>query len=306
MGLDPNPFYAELFVEWDVRAPLEEDSTWRSNSPTRIVPRGTYKSSQHHLRREPQRQNPRRDTRERRNNSPRRSRSQSPERQRRRIDPQALEDRVKEQDELIRKMTADMEAMKRQIKGKEVATGEGRKGNTPPCHSEDRGRHTTPSQAESRSLRTGDTQSRTSRIRYSRQTELPRSSDLRTVLEERTRQKEDARARDPHRVSALQWLAPRTHGSVEVGMPIPHLAYEPTDKALARLHSSPFVPAIENAPLPSGFIQPKFTTYEGKTDPYIHLSQFRQATRRQHSLLGAISEGVRDEIQNEHQDASGD
>ena len=117
---------------------------------------------------EPQRQNPRRDTKGRRNNSPRRTRAQSPERQRRRIDPQALEDRVKEQDELIRKMTADMEAMKRQIKGKWVVTGEGRKGNTPPRHSEDRGRHTTPSQTESRSLRTGNTQSRTSRTRYSR------------------------------------------------------------------------------------------------------------------------------------------
>ncbi|KAF5932950.1 hypothetical protein HYC85_029121 [Camellia sinensis] len=212
-------------------------------------------------------------------------------------------------------MAVDMEAMKRQIKGKRVATGEGRKGNTPPRHSEDRGRHTTPSQAESRSLRTSDTQSRTSRTRYSRsertkslrsytdgstylpshthktssrQTELPRSSDLWTVLEERARQKEDARACDPHRVSALQRLAPWTHGSVEVGMPVPHLACEPTDKALARLHSSSFVPVIENAPLPSGFIRPKFTTYEGKTDPYMHLSHFRQVMavyRRNEALM---------------------
>ncbi|KAF5958926.1 hypothetical protein HYC85_000135 [Camellia sinensis] len=52
------------------------------------------------------------------NNSPRRSCSQSPERQRRRIDPQALEDRVKEQDELIRKMTANMKAMKLPDQGK--------------------------------------------------------------------------------------------------------------------------------------------------------------------------------------------
>ena len=101
---------------------------------------------------EPQRHNPRRDARGRRNNSPRHSRSQSPDRQRRRINPQTLEDRVKEQDELIRKMAADMEAMKRQIKGKGVATGEGRKGHMPPRHSEDRSRHTTPSQTESRSL----------------------------------------------------------------------------------------------------------------------------------------------------------
>ena len=59
-------------------------------------------------------------------------------------------------------------------------------------------------------------------------------------------------------------------------MPIPYLAYEPTDKALARLHSSLFVPAIENALLPSGIIQPKFTQYEGKIAHYIHLSHFHQ------------------------------
>ncbi|THG09606.1 hypothetical protein TEA_025099 [Camellia sinensis var. sinensis] len=104
---------------------------------------------------EPQRQNPRRDTRGRRRiNSPRHSRSRSPDRQRRRIDPQVLEDRVKEQDELIRKMAVDMEALKRQMKGKGEATGEGRKSKTPHCRSEDRGKHSTLSQAESRSLRT--------------------------------------------------------------------------------------------------------------------------------------------------------
>ncbi|KAF5931842.1 hypothetical protein HYC85_028013 [Camellia sinensis] len=80
------------------------------------------------------------------------------------------------------------------------------------------------------------------------------------------------------------------HGNVEVGIPIPYLVYEPTDKALARLHSSLFIPAIENAPLPSGFIQPKFTTYEKKTDPYMHLSHFRQvmAVYRQNEALMCI------------------
>ena len=71
-------------------------------------------------------------------------------------------------------------------------------------------------------------------------------------------------------------------------MPIQHLAYEPTDKALASLHSSPFVPTIENAPLPSGFIQPKFTTYEGKTEPYMYLCHFRQVMvvyRRNEALM---------------------
>ena len=70
----------------------------------------------------PQHQNSRGGGRGRRNNSPRHSHSQSPDMQRRRIDPQALEDRVKEQDVLIRKMAADMEALERQMKTKDVAT----------------------------------------------------------------------------------------------------------------------------------------------------------------------------------------
>ena len=106
---------------------------------------------------ESQRHNLRRDTRGRRTHSPRDSHSQSPDRQRRRIDPRVLEDRVKEQDELIRKMAADMEALKSQMKGKRVATGKGCKNKTPPRHSEDLGRHSTPSRADSRSLRTGET-----------------------------------------------------------------------------------------------------------------------------------------------------
>lgn len=71
-------------------------------------------------------------------------------------------------------------------------------------------------------------------------------------------------------------------------MPMPRLADEPADKVLARLQSSPFVPAIENAPLPSGFHQPKFTTYEGKSDPYMHLNFFRQVMdiyRRNEALM---------------------
>lgn len=80
----------------------------------------------------------------------------------------------------------------------------------------------------------------------------------------------------PQRVSTLQRLTPRTYGSVEVAMPMSHLAYEPADRALARLQSSLFVLAIENAPLPLGFNQPKFTIYDWKSDPYIYLSHFRQ------------------------------
>ncbi|KAF5937722.1 hypothetical protein HYC85_025228 [Camellia sinensis] len=58
----------------------------------------------------------------------------------------------------------------------------------------------------------------------SRHTELPRSSDLQTVLEERARWKKDTRARDPRRVSALQRLAPKTHGSVKTD-PYMHLSH---------------------------------------------------------------------------------
>ncbi|XP_028080453.1 uncharacterized protein LOC114282024 [Camellia sinensis] len=71
-------------------------------------------------------------------------------------------------------------------------------------------------------------------------------------------------------------------------MPVPRLAYEPANKALVRLQSSLFVPAIENALLPLFFHQPKFTTYEGKLDPYMHLSHFRQVMaiyRRDKALM---------------------
>ena len=84
------------------------------------------------------------------------------------MDPQVLEDRVREQDEVIRRMAADIEFMKSQIKGKGVATKEGRKGNTHSCHSGDCDRQVTPSQTESRILRAGDTQAKNSRTRYSR------------------------------------------------------------------------------------------------------------------------------------------
>ncbi|GMP78455.1 hypothetical protein CsSME_00034378 [Camellia sinensis var. sinensis] len=191
-------------------------------------------------------------------------------------------------------MEADMETMKCQIKGKAAAEEEVGKSRAYPRHSEDRDRQDALSHTENRSLRTYDTQSRTLRTRYSmsertrtersytegssyrplhshqttsRHTELPRLADLQTVLEKSAQKKEDTQARDPRKVSTLQWLAPRTHGSIDVGMPEPRLAYEPADKMLARLQSSLFVPTIENALLPSGFHQPKFTTYEGKSEP---------------------------------------
>ena len=59
---------------------------------------------------------------------------------------------MRKQNELIRRMVADMETMKCQIKEKMVATEGGYKGNTPPYLSEDGDRHVTPSQVESKSL----------------------------------------------------------------------------------------------------------------------------------------------------------
>ncbi|KAF5931889.1 hypothetical protein HYC85_028060 [Camellia sinensis] len=181
---------------------------------------------------DPQRRNPRREARERQGSSP--HRSQSPDRQRRKMDPQVLEDRVREQDEVIRRMATNIETMKHQMKG-----------NTHSCHSKDRDRQVTLSQTESRSLRSSNAQSKTSKTSYSRPER---------VKTKKARRRKDSQARDPCRVSALQRWVPRTYGSVKVGIPEPRLAYEPADKALARLQSSPFVPTIENAPLPSALV----------------------------------------------------
>ncbi|XP_028084233.1 uncharacterized protein LOC114285395 [Camellia sinensis] len=65
-------------------------------------------------------------------------------------------------------MAVDMETMKRQMKGKWMATEEKRKSNTPSRHSEDRDRQVTPSQVENKSLKISDIQSRTARTRYSK------------------------------------------------------------------------------------------------------------------------------------------
>ncbi|XP_028108645.1 uncharacterized protein LOC114307433 [Camellia sinensis] len=54
----------------------------------------------------------------------------------------------------------------------------------------------------------------------------------------------------------------------------------PLDKDLARLSATPFSLKIETTPLPAGFHQPKFTVYDGKTDPYIHVSHFRHVMAR--------------------------
>ncbi|KAH7859659.1 hypothetical protein Vadar_003868 [Vaccinium darrowii] len=46
--------------------------------------------------------------------------------------------------------------------------------------------------------------------------------------------------------------------------------------ALDRLVLSPFSPEIESLDPPKGFSLPKFTSYDGKGDPYSHISHFRQ------------------------------
>ncbi|XP_028074358.1 nucleolar protein 58-like [Camellia sinensis] len=65
---------------------------------------------------DPQRRNLQREAREKQGSSP--HRSQSPDRQMQKMDPQVLEDCVREQDEVIRRMTTDIESMKSQIKDK--------------------------------------------------------------------------------------------------------------------------------------------------------------------------------------------
>ncbi|XP_028096197.1 uncharacterized protein LOC114296104 [Camellia sinensis] len=63
------------------------------------------------------------------------------------------------------------------------------------------------------------------------------------------------------------------------------------DRDLARLSATPFFLEIETTPLPAGFHQPKFTLYDGKTDPYMHVSHFQQVMvgyRRNDTLICLI------------------
>ena len=76
---------------------------------------------------------------------------------------------------------------------------------------------------------------------------------------------------------ALQRLRTQVHCSEEVAMPAPRvMAHAPVDKELARLTTTSLSPEIESTLLPAGFHQPKFTLYAGKTDPYMHVSHYRQ------------------------------
>ncbi|XP_028103497.1 uncharacterized protein LOC114302650 [Camellia sinensis] len=75
-------------------------------------------------------------------------------------------------------------------------------------------------------------------------------------------------------------------------MPPPHSAVlVPLDKDLARLSVTAFSLEIETTPLPAGFHQPKFTLYDGKIDPYMHVSHFQQVMaghRRNDALMCLI------------------
>ncbi|XP_028067567.1 uncharacterized protein LOC114270310 [Camellia sinensis] len=65
----------------------------------------------------------------------------------------------------------------------------------------------------------------------------------------------------------------------------------PLDTDLARLNVSPFSLEIETTSLPAGFHQPKFTFYDGKSDPYMLVSHFRQVMaghRRNDALMCLI------------------
>ncbi|XP_028088933.1 uncharacterized protein LOC114289403 [Camellia sinensis] len=60
-------------------------------------------------------------------------------------------------------------------------------------------------------------------------------------------------------------------------MPAPRIvAPAPVDKKLERLIATLLSLEIGSTPLPAGFNQPKFMLYDGKTDPYIHVSHYRQ------------------------------
>ncbi|CAL5354547.1 unnamed protein product [Camellia sinensis] len=98
-----------------------------------------------------------------------------------------------------------------------------------------------------------------------------RSRDLRDVLEARARRKET------QRLTALQRLSSQIRSSEEVAMSAPRVvAPALVDKDLARLTAAPLSPEIENTPLSARFHQPKFTLYDGETDPYMHARHYRQ------------------------------
>ena len=159
--------------------------------------------------------------------------SRSPDGHRRRRDSQArrLENKLRDQDAVIRRMAAEMEDLKRHVKGKGVAGVGDHSERTPSHRSGDQSQRRTQSISITKSYQVGDSDvhaekssaqdstykpsrpATTSRYSYSAQSE-----DLRAVLRER------ARRREAQRIPAFQRLSYGVHASEEVGMPPPRQA----------------------------------------------------------------------------------
>ncbi|CAL5394255.1 unnamed protein product [Camellia sinensis] len=224
------------------------------------------------------------DARDKRGRSYGHSRSPDGHRRRRESHARRLEHKLRDQDTVIRRMAAEMEELRRHVKGKGVAGVGDHSKRTPTRRSGGQSQRRTPSISITRSYQVGDSdvhaekssaQDSTYRpsrlVTTSRYSYSAHSEDLQAVLKER------ARRREAQRIPAFQRLPYRVYASEEVGMPPPRLAAPLlVDTDLARLSATPFSLEIETTPLPAGFHQPKFTLYDGKTDPYIHVSHFRQ------------------------------
>ncbi|CAL5414483.1 unnamed protein product [Camellia sinensis] len=195
-----------------------------------------------------------RDVQDKRDRSFGHSRSPDGHRRQRELHAKRLEHKLRDQDAVIRRMAAEMEDLKRHVKGKGVA---GLGDHTQPRRSSSQSQRRTPSISITRSYKVGDSDARkekssaqdstyrpsrpatTSRYSYS-----AHSEDLRAVLKER------ARRREAQRVPAFQRLSYGGHASEEVGMPPPRLAAPLLlDTDLARLSATPFSLEIETTPL---------------------------------------------------------
>ncbi|CAL5381972.1 unnamed protein product [Camellia sinensis] len=235
------------------------------------------------------------DARDKRGRSYGHSRSPDGHRRRRESHARRLEHKLRDQDAAIRRMAAEMEEFKRHVKGKGVAGVGDHSERTPSRRSGGQSQRRTPSISITRSYKVGDSDVRAEKSSAQDSTYQPsrpatttrytysaRSEDLLAILEER------ARRLEAQRIPAFQRLSYGAHASEEVGMPPPRLAAPLlVDSDLARLSATPFSVEIETTLLPAGFHQPKFTLYDGKTDPYMHISHFLQvmAGRRRNDAL---------------------
>lgn len=152
-----------------------------------------------------------RDARDKHARSSRRSVILEERRRQRDSHTQHLEDKLRDQDTIIKKMATEVEAMRRQMKGNGVARVRNHSEHAHSCRSVSQNRRRTPSLSVTRSFRAGDyvaltTTSHTQDSSYhpsrlattSRYSRSDRSKDLRDVLEE------GARQREAQRVPALQ------------------------------------------------------------------------------------------------------